>query len=151
MIQTVANSVFLVTNEFSQQDLDDHTPLFNSGIQDVWMSNGYTPNAKSKVNEVATSSDISMICVSPGLLRTRPDILSPNASALAYIFLVHGKNASECTKAVAKVTRDAAAAAMFYELISGYSMFFSGAMLTCSVAKIFPPMPMNMKLKIPQG
>ena len=135
MIQPVAKSVFLVTNEFSQQDLDDHAPLFNSGTQDMWVSNGYTPNAKSKVIEPATSSDISTICVSPGLLGTRRDILSPKAPALAYIFLVQGKNASERTKAVAKVTRDAAAAAMFHELISGYSMFFSGAMLTCNVAK----------------
>ena len=70
MIQPVAKSVFLVTNEFSQQDLDGHAPLFNSGIQDMWVSNGYTPNAKSKVIEPAPSRDISMICVSPGLLRT---------------------------------------------------------------------------------
>ena len=147
MIQPVAKSVFLVTNEFSQQDLDDFAPLFNSGIQDKWVSNVYTANAKFKVIEPATPSDIPMICVSPGLLQTRPDILSQDAPALAYIFLVQGKNASERTKAVAKVTRDAAAAAMFHELINGYSIVFSGAILTCNVTKIFPPMPMNIKWK----
>lgn len=113
----------------------------------MWVSNGYTPNAESKVIEAATSSDSSMIRVSPSLLRTRLDILSPKAPALACIFLVQGKNASERTKAGAKVTRDAAAAAMCHELISGYLILFSGAMLTCNVTKIFPPMAMNMKLK----
>ena len=147
MIQPVAKSVFLVTNEFSQHDLDDFAPLFNSGIQDKWVSNVYTLNGKFKVIESATSGDIPMICVSPGLLQTRPDILSRDAPALAYIFLVQGKNASEHTKAVAKVTRDAAAAAMFHELINGYSIVFSGAILTCNVAKIFPPTPMNVKWK----
>ena len=105
------------------------------------------PNAKFKVNEPATSSDILVICVSPGLRQTRPDILSPSTPALAYIFLVQGNNAFERTKAVAKVTRDAAAAARFHELISAYSIVSSGATLTCNVAIIFPPMPMNMKLR----
>ena len=106
------------------------------------------PNAKFKVNEPATSSDILVICVSLGLRQTRPDILSPNTPALAYIFLVQGNNASERTKAVAKVTRDtAAAAARFHELISAYSIVSSGATLTCNVAIIFPQMPMNMKLR----
>ena len=113
----------------------------------MWVSNVYTLNAKFKVIEPATSSEIPMFCVSPGLLQTRPDILSPNTPALAYIFLVQGKNASERTKAVAKVTRDAAAAARFHELNSGYSIVFWGAMLTRNVAIIFFPMPMNMKLK----
>ena len=108
------------------------------------MSNVYTLNAKFKVIEPATSSDIPMMCVSLGLLQTGPDILSPNTPALAYVFLVQGKNASERTKAVAKVTRDAATAGRFHALISGFSMVFSGAMLTCNVAVIFPPMPMNM-------
>ena len=147
MIQPVAKSVFLVTNDFSQQDLDDFAPLFNSGIQDKWVSNVYNLNGRFKVIEPATSGDIPMICVSPGLLQNRPDILSRDAPALAYIFLVQGTNASERTKAVAKVTRDAAAAAMFHELINGYSIVFSGAILTCNVAKIFPPTPMNVKLK----
>lgn len=60
---------------------------------------------------------------------------------------MQGKNVSERTNAVAKVTRDAAAAARFHELISSFKMVVSGAMLTCNAAVIFPPMPMNMKLK----
>ena len=147
MIQPIAKSVFLATNEFSQRDLDDFAPLFNSGIQDKWISNVHNVNSKSKVVEPAIPTDIPMIGVSPGLLQTRPDILSKDAPSLAYIFLVQGKNAAERSKAVAKVTRDAAAAAMFHELINGYSIVFSGAILTCNVAKIFPPTPMNVKLK----
>ncbi|KAK0511167.1 hypothetical protein JMJ35_006719 [Cladonia borealis] len=147
MIQPIAKSVFLVTNDFSQQDLDDFAPLFNSGIQDKWVSNVYNPTGKFKVVEPATPLEVPMIGVSPGLLQTRPDILSKDAPSLAYIFLVQGKNAGERTKAVAKVTRHAAAAAMFHELINGYSIVFSGAILTCNVAKIFPPTPMNIKLK----
>ena len=147
MIQPIAKSVFLVTNEFSQQDLDDFAPLLNSGIQDKWVSNVHNPTAKFNVIDPAIPLEVPMIGVSPGLLQTRPDILSKNAPSLAYIFLVQGKNAGERTKAVAKVTRGAAAAAMFHELINGYSIVFSGAILTCNVAKIFPPTPMNIKLK----
>ena len=147
LIQPIGKSVFLTTNDFSQQELDDFTSLLNSGIQDKWVSNVNNPSTKFKVVEPATSSSIPWIGISPGLLQTRPDILSPSAPALAYIFLVQGKNASERTKAVAKVTRDAAAAAMFHELLNGYSIVFSGAILTCHVARIFPPMPMNVKLK----
>ena len=147
MIQPIAKSVFLVTNNFSQQDLDDFAPILNSGFQDKWVSNVSTPTGKFKVVKPATPLEVPMICVSPGLLQTRPDILSKDAPSLAYIFLVQGKNASERTKAIAKVTRNAAAAAMLHELVNGYSIVFSGAILTCNVAKIFPPTPMNVKLK----
>ncbi len=147
MIQPVAKSVFLVTNEFSQQDLDRFATVSHSGMQDKWVSNVYNANAEFKVVEPATSSDIPKICASPGLLQTRADILSPNASALIYIFLVQGKNATERTKAVAKVTRDAAAAAIFHELINGCSLVFSGTILTGNVAKIFPPTPRTIKWK----
>ena len=51
MIQPIAKSVFVVTNDVSQQDLDNFAPLSNSGIQDKWVSNVSTPTGKFKVVE----------------------------------------------------------------------------------------------------
>lgn len=48
---------------------------------------------------------------------------------LAYVIVIQGKSGLDCSKAVWKHSRIDVARAMFEEIINGYSMFFSGAML----------------------
>lgn len=58
-------------------------------------------------------------------------------AALAFNILLQGRNAFERSKAVARPTRDAIAAAMLHEAMNGYSIVFSGIFLLSSLPKIF--------------
>lgn len=92
----------------------------------------------------APAVDIPKVCISPGFTMTIPERLERHGippSVLSYLFLIQGKNASERTRVIARPTRDAAAAAMLHEVMNGFSIVFSGAVLSSSMGRIFPKTP----------
>ena len=124
MIQPVSKPVYIIADGFTQQDLDKFSTVLNSGTEDRWMSNTDVPSSRFRVVMAATTIDIPKVCISPGLIRSKPDLQPPGMPALTYLSLVQGKNASERTKAVSKPTRDGAAAAMLHEVSNLFDLFF---------------------------
>ena len=116
MIQPISKPVYVIADDFTQQDLDKFFTVLNSGTEDRWISNTDVPGSRFRVVMTATPIDIPKICISPGLIRSKPDLQPHGSPALTYLFLVQGRNGSERTKAVARSTRDGAAAAMLHEV-----------------------------------
>lgn len=138
LIQHVSKLVYIIANDITQQDLDKFSTVLNSGTEDRWVSNTDVPSSRFRIVMAATTIDIPKVCISPGLIWSKPDLQPPGMPALTYLFLVQGKNASERTKVVSKPTRDGAAAAMLHEVSTPFDLFFPPftqilSRTTCSV------------------
>ena len=97
-IKDVSKSVYIIADEFTQQDLDNYSTIMNSGTQEVWMSNADAPNARLRPVMAASTSEYPEVCISPGIILSRPDLQEPGTPKppiLTYIFLVQGRNDSE--------------------------------------------------------
>jgi hypothetical protein len=142
IIQPIAKPVYIIADDFPQQELDKYSTVLNSGTEDRWISNSDVPGSRFRVVVAATAIDIPKLCISPGLIRSKPDLQPPGSPALTYLFLVQGKNASERTKAVARSTRDGAAAAMLHEVAlflgSLHTMQPNLSQETCFVGRELP-------------
>lgn len=70
MIQAFNKPIYIIVDDFSQQDIDKHSTVLNAGIEDKWISDTVTPNVEIKVVSPASPIDILKVCVSPWLSLT---------------------------------------------------------------------------------
>jgi hypothetical protein len=123
-----------VTNASLKPYAREFFNLFDSNYAGRWIHQAVDSETEAVSTSISTSPEPikrPRVQVSPALVELNEITYASRKpeSMLAYVIVIQGKSGSDCSKVIWKHNRIDIARAMFEEVINGYSVVFSGAML----------------------